>query len=501
MSELSGADVVAATLWGLGARVAFTVSGNQILSVMDACASCGIRLIHARHESAAAYMAEAWGRLHGEPGVCLVTAGPGHTSVLTAVASARAAEAPLLVLSGASPTKQCGRGAFQEVDQVAVIEPLTCFAAAVGDPGDLAPALMYAWHEARRLPGPAHLTLPVDVLSATAETTAVPAQREEPPSPTDREDADRIAQLIAGAERPVVVLRPALGRHPHEALLERLERRVTVLVAESPRGPGDPLWSHAGGITGADVVAILAPLDFAVCFPPFTDGVRVAHVEAASPGLLGELVRLLEATLPERAVARPAPPWAPDAEEPLHPLAICDALRGRVTNDDLLVIDGGELGQWIRAGLADHGRHQLINGKFGAIGGAIPQAVGAALACPGRRVLAFTGDGAFGYHAAELDTAAREGARLIVFVGNDARWGAEWHAQRARFGSDRTIATELADRDYELVARGYGAHGIRVRSYTELAAAVEAVLDPSAPPVVCINVTLRSVRSPAASPA
>src|SRR5262245_24277212 len=171
----TGATRLVDALAAAAVRQLFTLSGNQILSIFDATIGRGIDLIHTRHEAAAVHMADAWGRLTEQPGVALVTAGPGHLNALSALYGARMAESPVVLLSGASPRAQRGRGAFQEVDQVAAARPVTKAAWSVEDAArigdDVARALALA---SSGRPGPVHLSLPGDVLEAKVTDVAAP---------------------------------------------------------------------------------------------------------------------------------------------------------------------------------------------------------------------------------------------------------------------------------------------------------------------------------------
>ena len=175
----TGATRLVEALAAAGVRQLFTLSGNQILSIFDATIGRGIDLVHTRHEAAAVHMADAWGRLTEQPGVALVTAGPGHLNALSALYGARMAESPVVLLSGASPRAQRGRGAFQEVDQVAAARPVTKAAWSVDDVARMATTCRARsrWPTSGR-PGPVHLSLPGDVLEAAAPD----ARREPAPS-------------------------------------------------------------------------------------------------------------------------------------------------------------------------------------------------------------------------------------------------------------------------------------------------------------------------------
>jgi acetolactate synthase I/II/III large subunit len=530
----TGADALAEALPRLTGRpMVFLVTGNQNLPLVDALGRRDVPMVHARHESGAGYMAEGWARSSGQPGVYLVTAGPGLTSALTPLASARAAEVPVILLSASHPRAQDGMGAFQELGQAGLTRPL-CKSSLICLNGDrAAAALGWAWQRATEFPpGPVHVELPADVLTG-------PAPRDVPLSAADLDGAGpdgagpdgagsdgagpglngaaaghqarQIADALLAAERPLVLLRPALGRL---AAARELRRHVPVLVAESPRGLRDPAWAGQQDlIATADRIALLAPPDYAVDFGRVGTG-EVWTYPDAGPALLGELASLLggrDEPGPGPGAAETSLPAGPPASEaagapggtaaaggsggPLHPLAVAEIVDGLAGPDDVLVIDGGEFCQWIRHGLRGRAGQQLVNGKLGAIGGSIPLAVGASLHAPGRRHVVFTGDGSFGYYSAEIDTAVRHGARLTIVVGVDGSWGSEWHQQQARFGG-RTYTTAIGERRYGLVAQGYGARGADAADAGEFGRLLADGL--AWPSVSCVSVRIERVASPAA---
>lgn len=514
------ATAVARALDQLGVRTVFTVSGNQILGLMDALDRTGIALVHCRHETGAAYMAEAAARVRGRPAVVLVTAGPGFTSMLTGLLNAAASEASVLVLAGGAPAGSAGV-AFQQLDQAAAAAPIAPSSRATGG-AEAVRMIRAAWSGVRRgVPGPACVSLPVDVLRETVPDGCPddPAEDAAHVAAPAAGDVDRVVASIASATSPLVLARPSLGHPGSRDALAALRERVRCLVVESPRGLSDPAWAgEPDPLRDTDTVVVLGPVDFALRLGEPLLGRRVLQVTsrpeelAAARRLLPDvdgvladeratvtaLATRLGDVLPLRDPRPPAPVRSPDHDLPLHPLEICEALRPGLRDDDVLVVDGGEFGQWMRAGLADRLDQQVVNGKLGAIGGAIPHAVGASLACPGRRVFAFTGDGAFGYYSAELETAVRMGARVTVVVGNDACWGAERHSQVRLFGADRVVATDLSRCDHARVARGYGAAGFSVRTRAELGSALAANLAAEGPYVGCVDVAIRSAPSPAA---
>ena len=521
---MTGAGRVVEALVAAGVRQIFTLSGNQILSVYDATIGRDIALIHTRHEAAAVHMADAWGRLTEQPGVALVTAGPGHLNAISALYGARMAESPVLLLSGASPRGQRGQGAFQEVDQVAVARPVVKAAWSIEDPAragdDVARAL--AQTTAGR-PGPVHLTLPGDVLEATAPPSSGSAAPVAPPALADR-DALAVVALLAEAKRPLILTGPAMGRGPRWAAVQRLAGTLgaPALPIESPRGVSDPWLRGATRLLGeADLVLLLGkPLDFSLRFGrAFGRGCRIVALDVdATAGVDG--ITLALAADPAAAVdrlagvvaRRPWPPtswrddveaarratppewqaWHRSASAPLHPLRVCAALAPHVAAGAVLVCDGGEFGQWIQAGLEP--RERLINGLSGSIGSALPMAVAARLARPDRPVLAAMGDGTFGFHAFEVDTAVRHGLPVVVVVGNDARWNAEHTLQTRQYGAARAVGCELLPSRYDRVAEALGGHGEFVQRPDELEPALARALAAGRP--ACVNVLIESVPAP-----
>lgn len=210
----TGAHLVVEALEAAGVRRLFSLSGNHILSVYDATLGSRLSILHTRHEAAAVHMADAWGRLTDEPGVALVTAGPGHCNAVSALYSALMAESPLVLLSGHAPVGQIGRGVFQEIDQAAVAAPVAKASWMAKDAARLGEDITTALELARSgRPGPVHVSLPGDLLEAkVGEGGAARAPRPETPAPASAEQIEAALALLAAARRPLVLLGPARGR-------------------------------------------------------------------------------------------------------------------------------------------------------------------------------------------------------------------------------------------------------------------------------------------------
>jgi acetolactate synthase-1/2/3 large subunit len=529
-SSLRGADLVMRALDSAGCARIFTLSGNHIMSLFDAAIETGLDLIHVRQEAAAVHMADAWGRLTGRPGIAMVTGGPGHANAVPALFTARAQDAPLVLLSGHAGTGEWGRGGFQELDQAALAAPLakaSWTATRTEDlPADLARAFRIA---TQGRPGPVHLSLPSDVLDRRVDPATVtgPGAWSAPETRLPDAAADAVLGLLAAAERPLVVAGPRFSGHGGRAALARLRAALGIpaVVMESPRGAADASGGALGALLGrADLILLLGkPLDFTLRFGALPGERRWAMIDPEAAVLeraARENVALAFATLADslpaalaaraggHATARPA--WAEEAGRLLrhrptawatltgapgavHPAAVCRAVAPLLDGpDSILICDGGEFAQWGQSLLAAPRR--LVNGVAGSIGSAIPFALAARVHEPRGNVVALLGDGTFGFHMAEFETAARRGLPFVAVVGTDARWNAEHNLQLRDYGANRAVGCDLTAARYDLVAAALGGHG----EYVETAEALPAALDrarASGKPA-CVNVRIASVAGP-----
>jgi len=530
---MRGADLVARSLAQAGVRTIFTLSGNQIMPIFDACIDVDIRLIHTRHEAAAVYMADAWAQVTGEVGIAMITAAPGFANGLSPLFSARSAESPVVLLSGDSPVGQDGMGAFQELSQADIAAPLTKAAfrseSAEGLGHDIAKAIRVA-RSGR--PGPVHLALPFDLLNADASNAAVPTGDafEAEVTPADPASVQAIARLLAKAERPLILTGPALNRSRAGGLLDELGSALDapVVAMESPRGLKDPsLGAFAEMLPQTDLIVSLGKaIDFTLGFakPPAVDrDCRFIVVDADSDalerarrGLGGRLAIALRADPSDAArqlmqnsdggSGRAA--WRGEVAEAIAyretglsasgdkipSWDLCQGVQDVLdkAEDPILVADGGEFGQWAQAVVSAPTR--VINGPSGAIGGGLCYAIAAKLARPDATVIALMGDGTAGFHFSEFDTAARAGAGIVAVIGNDARWNAEHLIQMRDYGEQRLIGCELNQTRYDLAAAGLGCQGEHVESPGQLAGALERAA--ASPQPVCVNVEMEGFGAP-----
>jgi acetolactate synthase-1/2/3 large subunit len=535
METLTGGRLVARMLRKEGVTTAFTLSGLHVAPIYAGCVDEGIRLVDTRHEQAAAHAADAWARLTRGAGVAIVTAGPGVTDAVTGVANAWAANVPLVLLGGAAPTFNQGRGSLQEMPQVQLFAGITKWSDRVPS-ADLVPSfLAKAFRVARAgRPGPVFLELPWDVLSNGADEALADAQssyRTDARTPGDPRKLDAALALLARAERPVLLGGSSVWWDDGVEALARLATRsgIPVYLNGMGRGclppdhPSALQLSRKEALAQADVVVALGtPLDFRLGYgtePTFAPGARVVQVDVDAAeigrnrpvevGIVGDARSVLEqleagarlapaaagwlAFLREKESARAEKQRAYEESDqrPIHHFRLARAID-RVASragDVTFVGDGGNVvavaakvlklrtpGRW------------LDPGPLGCLGVGAPFAIAAKLLAPERPVCVVQGDGAFGLNGFDFETAVRFGLPMVVVVGNDAAWGQILVPQRALYGDDHAIATKLAPTRYDRVVEAFGGKGEHVEDPADLEPALERAF--ASGTVYCVDVAI-----------
>ena len=535
-----GADVVVDALDELGARQVFTLSGNQIMSIFNATCGRNMNLIHVRHEAAAVHMADGWGRLTGEPGIALVTAGPGFANCISALYVALMAESPLILLSGSAKRGRRGPAEFQAMEQSEMARTVTKASHTVETTAEITDAIHCAWQCARSgRPGPVHLSLPVDVLETPCD-----AQFQHSTTPTSQQSQEvsatqvhSLLNTLSSAQRPLILAGPAAGRNHSKHLLDQLSLQTGIpyLVSESPRGPRDPeLGAFAWILKQADVVLLVGKkIDFSLMTGGhlvFAPDCRLIEVEtdashtadstdevaphrnittlktADCDRFLQQLASAAPAEAQQeriwwnevQAAVNFAPPewdqWRSEPGQPLRSIDVCRAIQDHLDEapSSMLIADGGEFGQWAQACIRADQR--LINGPSGSIGSGISLALAGRLYDSEARIVAVMGDGTFGFHGFEFDTAIRYGLPFVAVVGNDARWNAEHQIQIRKYGAERTIGCELRATRYDQLVGSLGGHGEYVTCRDQLPAALDRATRSRQP--ACVNVEITGDPAP-----
>jgi acetolactate synthase-1/2/3 large subunit len=539
MTQLRGADILARSLAQAGMRRIFSLSGNHIMPVYDAAIEAQLAITHVRYEGAAVHMADAWARLTGEVGVALLTGGPGHANGVGALYTALASESPLVLLSGHAPLNELGRGSFQEMRQADLAAPVVKASWTAASVETLGADIARACRVARSgRPGPVHLSLPFDVLETTVANgdslLAKPADFAPVATPLDRQAAAALQALLNSAARPLILLGPVMAHAPVAGLVRQLADTtgVPAVCMESPRGVNDPgLGAFAGVLAKADLVVLIGKQpDFTLRFgkaPALAADCRFVVIDPDAETLLRSVKNLgasrvaLSAHADSVATARAliaagrcqagtvwlkevatAVAFRPEAWRsiasgdagPVHPVEVGRAVQEVVNGspEAVFIADGGEIGQWAQACVTAPVR--LINGPGGSIGSAVPFALAARMARPAAPVIAMMGDGAFGFHLMEFDTAVRAGLPVVVVVGNDACWNAEHQIQLRTYGKERAHGCELLGTRYDQAVAALGGHGELVTRAAELRPALARAIASGKP--ACINVMIQRLAAP-----
>ncbi|MEJ2866643.1 thiamine pyrophosphate-binding protein [Actinomycetospora sp. OC33-EN08] len=539
------ASLVAEFLTEHGVDRVFGLQGGHIQPIWDQLARRGVRIVDVRDEGSAVHMAHAHTELTGQIAVAMVTAGPGVTNTVTAVANASVSRIPLLVIGGCPPIPQSNMGPLQDIPHTAILEPVTRLSRTLRSADQVLREFDEAWARAsgdRGEPGPVYLEIPTDVLRREVppalrmpEHLRAKPKRRPQPHPDDVAD---VAALIRAASKPAIISGRGARTTDGTDLIRLLDASgAAYLDTQESRGLVPDAHPAAVGSARSAVmrdtdllITVGRQLDYQLGMgsPAVFPHAKVVRISDTASELIdnrrGEVEILAEPGAALAAIADALKDHSPDttwrdglkdkhrtrAEEYrkalattangsdglIHPNRIfgaLDALDGDAVDlgNTVMIADGGDLLSFARLGITRCARY-LDAGAFGCLGVATPFAIAAALADPERPVIAVTGDGAFGITATEIDTAVRHGAKIVVIVSNNRAWNIERYDQAENYGL--VAGTELGDADFAAMARAFGAHGVRVSDADDLEAAIRDALE-HAPAVVDV-VTSQDAPSP-----
>ncbi len=514
-----------------GVETLFTLSGAHVFPVYDAAvhADPPVRLLDVRHEQTAVFAAEALGKLTRVPGLAVLTAGPGVTNGVSPVTQAWFSGSPVVVLGGRAPDNRWGSGSLQELDHVPLLAPVTKSARTVHAPEEVAAAVDAAFTAARTPHrGPAFLDVPLDVLfdrCTVARPTYSPPERLEP----DPDAVERVAALLAAADRPVLVVGGDVwsGSAEEAALLLVQEAGLPAITNGMGRGivpGGHPLLvtkARSTALGTADLVVVVGtPLDFRLSYGSFggKDGAppaQVVHLADSPEGVArhvdlaasvgGDLTLVLDGLLtalqrrPDRpdwsawtatlqdavaaAVERDRALLAAEAD-PIHPARVYGELLPRLADDAVVIGDGGDFVSY--AGKYVEPRRPggwLDPGPYGCLGAGVGAAIAARLARPSAQVVLLLGDGAAGMSLMDVDTLVRHRLPVVIVCGNNSAWGLEKGPMQLLYGYD--VIADLAPRTrYDQVVTALGGGGETVTDPRELGPALDRAFASGVPYLV-----------------
>jgi acetolactate synthase-1/2/3 large subunit len=522
-----GGRLVARRLKAHGVSKLFTLSGGHLFSIYDGCREEGIDIVDVRHESTAAFAAEGWAKVTREPGVCALTAGPGVTNGMSAMASAQANHSPIVVLGGRAPAMRWGQGSLQEIDHVPFVRPLAKLAATAGSTAEI-PGLLDDAFATAMAPhgGPVFVDFPMDYVFQEA-----PEPEEESPSaelgaaerPAAAEAIERAGELLRAAERPVIMAGTDLywGRGERELMQLAETLQIPVFLNGLARGclPADhPLFfsrARSQALKGADVAIVIGvPMDFRLAFgASFGEDTELIVVDVAEPQrrhprpVAVECYGALEPTLAGLRAAAGAKALASDGwvaelrtgeeekragerveleddRSPLHPMRLYAELAKVIDRNAIVIGDGGDYVSYAGRVVDSYEPGCWLDpGPFGCLGAGPGYALAAKLAHPDRQVVLLIGDGAFGFSGMEFDTLARHGVNVVGLMGNNGIWALEKHPMEFLYGY--SVAAELRpETRYDQVVEALGCHGELVREPDAVAPALERAFAAGRPALV-----------------
>ncbi len=523
---MHGGRLVARVLKNENVSHIFTLCGGHIAPIYDGCIDEGIRVIDTRHEQAAAHAADAYARLRRGIGVAAVTAGPGVTDAVTAVANAYYASSPLVLLGGAAPLGEQGRGALQEMEQVALLRPITKCSLSIHETARIPELLTQAIRIALSgRPGPVFVELPFDVLITFVDEEEIrfpTGYRTSAQIYGDPQAVAAAAQLLTQAARPTLLAGTQVYWDEAADALRTFAERTNMPVFTNGLGrgtlpmdhPNCLLLSRGTALRESDVIiAIGTPMDFRLRYGEFGENTKLVQIDidpteigrnrSVDVGIVGnakavleqlneavrgktfdEWLARLQGVEEERHTAQAT--WELCVDRPIHQFRLAHELNRFVDSDTIVVGDGGDVvGMAAKVLTVRKPGHWLDTGPLGCLGVGLPFALAAQLLYPEKKVIVLNGDGSFGLNGMEFDTAVRFALPIVTLIGNDGQWGEIRLPQLALVGEERAIATRLArGTRYDKIAEAFGGYGELVESPDEIVPALQRSFASGKPAIV-----------------
>jgi len=542
MGMISGGQLAVDALIEKGVRKVFSLSGGHISPLYECSEGTCLEIFTTRHEQAAVFMAEAWGRLTRKPGVALVTAGPGLSNAISAVANAHMANSPLLLLAGLVGLKANEKLDIQDMRQLPVIEPLVKKTLCCQKTERIGEFIDLAYRTAASgRPGPVYLEIPVDIWSGEVEESAVKKVSTVTESrAVDLEKAGVLLKMLEESERPVFIAGSgAYYSGAEKEMVEFIEKTgAPAFTSSSGRGvisDTHPYCFQAASVirpgaasdalTKADLIVLLgnrislyyafgdmlntkAKLVQVDIQPEEIGRNRTIHLGINSDikAMLAVLNRMISEKGNSKMLEQRFAPWVEflmtkEKEKksfgalaweskamPMHPMRICAEINKFLDREDDMVIgDGGDTHIWMgMTRTVKRPGHYMESGLFECMGLGLPYALAAKLLYPGKRVCLVTGDGSIGFNFMEFETAIRKKLPVVTVIFNDQQWGMIRHSQEVKLGRYIKEGSEIGMVNYHKAVEAWGGKGILVENPEDIRPALEQAFSANVP--VCINV-------------
>jgi len=538
MGYVIGGNIVAKAIAAEGITHVFTLCGGHVQAIYEGCLHEGIRVVDVRHEQTAGHAADAWARLTGKPGVAIVTAGPGLTNTVTAVANAQRAQVPMVIMGGQA-AKNVGlfggqdRGGLQDMNHVELMRAVTKWSVSVPETRRLADYVQSAFRVAMSgVPGPVYLEMPIDILMSAVSEDDVIAYTGYRTSARTLGDPASISEAVAvlsRSERPLLLVgsqwRWSGSRDGLAKLLEVMPQPTFVSGmargALSAEHPCSFKRARSKALKDADCVVVVGtPLDFRLGYGSRIpdgakliqidlDGAEIGRNRKVDVGIVGDadaiLGQLASHVRPEHVAARVA--WldrvrkieeglvastAAELEsdaEPINPMRLCAEINRFIDEKTIVIGDGGDFVATAAYTLDVKGLGNWMDpGPLGTLGVGPGYAMAAKLARPDHKVVILYGDGSFGFHAMEFEAMVRQGIPVVGIIGNDACWTQIHRGQVMVYGESHAVATTLDYTHYEGVVEAVGGHGEYVERLADLRPALERAFAAGTPALVNVKI-------------
>jgi acetolactate synthase-1/2/3 large subunit len=506
---IKASDLFVKALENEGVEYVFGIPGEENLDFLNSLKDSKIKLVLTRHEQAAGFMAAAYGRLTGRPGVCLSTLGPGATNLVTSAAYAQLGAMPMLMITGQKPIKKSKQGRFQIVDIVDLMRPITKYTRQIVNGNNIPPAVREAFRVAvEERPGAVHLELPEDIAREEVTYKLFPVNQIRRPAP-DEKAVLQALDMIHRSKHPLLLIGAGANRKRTCRALKRLINHTGIPFFNTQMGKGvvderHPLFMGTAALSDNDYLhCAINRADLIVNVghdvvekPPFfmeQGGKEVIHINFLSSNVddvyfpqlnvVGDIAAAVNQLAKHLKIQ---PHWdfsyykmlkkeieshikekSEDIGFPILPQHLVFVVREVMPSDGIVALDNGIYKIWFARNYYCHEPNTLLlDNALASMGAGFPSAMGAAIVYPGRKVMAICGDGGFMMNSQELETAVRLGLNITVVILNDNAYGMiRW--KQADMGFDDYGLT-YNNPDFVKYAESYGAIGHRVESSDDL---------------------------------
>jgi len=533
--RMKASDLFVRCLENEGVKYIFGLPGEENADLMMSLQNSSIRFVLCRHEQAAAFMADVYGRLTGRAGVCLGTLGPGATNLVTGVANGNLDRSPMIVITGQADTRRMHKVSHQAMDTVEMFKPLTKWSRQIINPDNIPEVIRRGFRLAQiEKPGAVHIELPEDIAEREAETSPIPFRRIRRPAP-DEQVLDQALELIGNARRPAIIAGNGAIRRRASQQLTTFARKLGAPVFNTFMGKGaiprdDPHSLFTIGLQAKDyAVHVLEQSDLVITigydlveYPPqlWNRGIpkKLLHIDFVPAEVdnfyqvsveiqadIANALRCLSERLGEGPPRFDIGLYQPtrdalladfarfkddEAVGRLKPQKVLWEVREFLGPDDIVLSDVGAHKMWVaRYYHCDRPNTCLIANGFCAMGFALPGAMAAKLVHPDRKVLAICGDGGALMNIQDLETARRMGLNIVMMVWEDFGYGLiEWK-QDTQFGSHSSL--QFDNPDWVRLAESFGCKGVRCDDSRQLRGALEEAFSADRPAILSLPIDYR----------